>query len=255
VNDFKEVAMLKTLCTLTLLAVLAASAVGQNTNPSPSATLKENQQAVAYYNLPKPKPVSQYEPPFCPPDKCLYYAGDFESTYSGANGLFNENDTGAQLEGEAWVGVKPVRNATVTGVTFVEFFTSGFSGTNPTPFAVQVGIKPGQAGTTVCSATGNATLSIYGEGQFPMYSYTVKKLSKSCHLKKGSVYYVNMLPISSNGYGYVTNLPPKAPPNHHGWKNDLNDCYFNGAAFGSDYVTCDSQGDFSELSIALTGKE
>src|ERR1700722_2837906 len=40
-----------------------------------------------------------------------------------------------------------------------------------------------------------------------------------------------------------------------GGENDLNDCYFNSAVFGADYVTCNSQGTFPELSIALTGKE
>ena len=67
----------------------------------------------------------------------------------------------------------------------------------------------------------------------------------------------NLLPTFSNGYGYVVNAQDAKPKNHKGWKNDLNDCFFNGAAFGATYVTCDSQGigstGFSELSIALTG--
>ena len=53
---------------------------------------------------------------------------------------------------------------TVTGATFNEFFTSGFTLTNPTQFAVQVGIKPGQPGKTICSTSGNAKLKVYGEG-------------------------------------------------------------------------------------------
>jgi hypothetical protein len=93
-----------------------------------------------------------------------------------------------------------------------------------------------------------------GFQEIPNYAYTVRTLSKSCHLRKGNTYYVNLLPISADGNAWVVNVPP-APQNHHGWKNDLNDCYFNGSAFGANYVTCNTQGPFSELSIALTGKK
>jgi hypothetical protein len=79
-------------------------------------------------------------------------------------------------------------------------------------------------------------------------------LAKSCKLKKGKVYYVNLLPVSGNGYGYLWNVPPM-PPNHEGWKNDPDDCYFNDEGEGLDYVTCDSQGTFSVLDIGLTGKQ
>jgi hypothetical protein len=245
--------MSKLLLTLGFSAALVSLAAGQDNRVLPPATMRGSLTAPARRGTAPTIEKSSYYPPFCPPRSCLYYAGDFETTYSGADGLFNANDEGASLEGQAWVGVKPARDVTVTGVTFVQYFASGFGGTNPTPFAVQVGIKPGQAGTMVCSTSGNATLSAYGEFDPPTYSYTVKKLSKSCKLKRGTVYYVNLLPTSESSYGYITNVPPKAPPNHHGWKNDLNDCYFNGAAFGVDYGTCDSQGPFTELSIALTG--
>ncbi len=193
--------------------------------------------------------------PFCPAGSCLYFAGDYNSNWSGANGEFNADDTSNGLEGQTWVGVKPDRDVTVTGATFVEVLTSGYSVKDPTPFAVQVGIKPGQAGKTICSTSGNATLVEYGywQGQIPAYAYTIKTLSHSCKLTKGHVYYVNLLPTSGNAYGYVLNVPPN-PTNHYGWKNDPDHCYFNGSAFGDNYAPCNSQGNFSELSIALTGK-
>ena len=200
---------------------------------------------------------SSYEPPFCPPKSCLYYAGDFDSANSNANGLFNSDDEGASLDGQVWIGVKPNRDVMVTGVTFVEFLPSnGKVGVNPTPFAVQLGIKPGHAGKTICSTSGNATVSLY---QYNIaestYSYTIKKLSKPCNLKKGNIYYVNLLPIFEADEAYVVNVEDLKLQNHHGWKNDLNDCYFNGTSFGANYVTCNRQGAFSEFSIALTGRE
>jgi hypothetical protein len=190
----------------------------------------------------------------------LYYAGDFDSTNSDANGLYNANDVEGKLEGQAWVGVKPDRDVTVTGATFVELMVENGNGLSPIPFAVQVGIKPGQAGKTICSTSGDATYTLLGfVYELPLYSVTVKKLSTSCKLKKGRVYYVNLLPTYTSWYGYAANVEDTKPKNHRGWKNDLNDCYFNGTAFGADYVTCNSQGfgtnGFSEFSIALTGKE
>jgi hypothetical protein len=252
--------MTKTLCTVALFVMLAPLASPQDSTTRPPVSMRENTQAVSTYSgIDLVIRKGSYRPPFCPPKTCLYYAGDWDSTDSNANGLFNSNDQGGGLEGQVWVGVKPDRDVTVTGATFNEFFVAWGVGTNPTPFVVQVGTRLGQAGKTVCNTSGDATESIYGEGQFPMGSYTIKKFAKSCKLKKGKTYYVNLLPTFENNYGYLANVEDAKPKNHYGWKNDLNHCYFNGAVFGANYVTCNSQGignhGFSELSIALTGKE
>ncbi len=250
--------MKKILFALTSIAALASFAPAQDDRTLPPVAMWGSPHAGSSQSGIQPvgKAKSVY-PPFCRRKVCLYYAGDFDSSWTGANGLFNANDPDAGLEGQVWVGVKPDHDATVTGVTFVEWLTSGFTDTEPTPFAVQVGIKPGQAGKTVCGESGNATIRVYGESDGgPLgYSYRIKKLSQPCHLRKNHVYYVNLLPSSDDGYGYLQNLPPEGAPNHHGWKTDLNDCYFNGPVFGSDYVTCNSQGTFPAFSIALTGKE
>jgi hypothetical protein len=253
---------MKTLCTFLAMAALATFATAQDNGALPPVALWGNHGTGSTRSHAAPaKGKRANYPTFCPPARCLYYAGDFDSTYSGANGLFDANDSGAGLEGQVWVGVKPDHDVTVTGATFAEFLTSGYMGTNPTPFAVQVGIQPGQAGKTVCSSNASATYALIGFiYEIPLYAVTIKKLPKSCKLKKDRVYYVNLLPTSTNGYGYVVNMPVygAANPhgtNHEGWSNDYNDCYFNGPVFGSDYVTCNSQGSFSELSIALTGKE
>jgi hypothetical protein len=184
----------------------------------------------------------------------LYYAGDYDPNWTGENGLYNAENAGAQIDGQVWVGVRPDRDVVVTGVTFVEALQIEDGWENPTPFAVQVGITPGKAGKTVCSTSGTATYSQYDIGDLvDAYAYTIKKLAKPCRLRKGRVYYVNLLPTNQNGAGFLMNVPPYHP-NHQGWKNDLNDCYFNGAYFGLNYAPCNSQGDFSVLEIALTGR-
>ena len=203
-------------------------------------------------------------PPFCKGTSCLYYAGDFDSSASGANGLFNANYTGASEEGQVWVGVRPKGAHTVTGSTFNEFLSAGFTGTQPTPFQTQVGIKAGIAGRTVCNTSGTATIAVYGEGDFgfTQYSYTVKKLAKACAMRAGikGPTYVNMVPTSANGYGYLVDVQDANPVNHYGWKNNVDNSYFNGPVFGATYeATWGSSGacggtGCDEFSIALTGK-
>jgi hypothetical protein len=244
------------------IVALFSLAVAQDTKSMPPVTAIQVVRGGAVHASPSVKAPAA--PKFCKGTTCLYYAGDFDSTASDANGLFNSNDTGGGLDGQTWVGVKPTKAAKVTGVTFNEFFVEAGVGTNPTPFQTQTNITEGNAGKTVCNTTGTATEAVYGEGDFGLtqYSYTVKKLKKACKIAKASkktTTYVNLNPTFSDNYGYTVNVQDAKPKNHHGWKNDLNDCFFNGAAFGATYVTCDSQGigstGFAELSIALTGTE
>jgi hypothetical protein len=248
---------MKTAGTFLVIAALGLFAAAQDGKIS--LTARENPQAASTPPDNKQMPSrTSSNLPFCPPKTCLYYAGDFDSANSNANALFNANDVSDGLEGQTWVGVKPSKAATVTGATFNEFFTSGFTGTNPTPFLTQVGMSQGGYGMLICNTSGNATLKQYGESDFGLvqYSYTVKKLAKACKIAKPTKQYpstyVNLLPISTDGYGYVTNVEDAKPKNHRGWKNDLDDCYFS---WLEGISACNSQGTLDEFSIALTGKK
>jgi hypothetical protein len=200
-------------------------------------------------------------PPFCPPQTCLYYAGDFDSHNSNANGLFNANSSGIG-EGQVWVGVKPTADVTVTGATFNQCMAMGVeTGVNPTPFEVRAGVKPGQAGKTVCRTHGTAIARSYQFSQIcDQASFTIKKLSKSCKLSKNKTYFVNMLPTyNDHNYGFLSDVEDKPAQNHTGWKNLWDDSYFNSVSFGENYeptwgsggacngIGCDA------FSIALTG--
>ncbi len=262
--------MRRTLFVLTLIAMLGGFAAAQDGRVLPSLTARENTQIVSAQ--PDTKSTARRKSgnlPFCPPTKCLYYAGDFDSTDSNADGLFNATLTDDKIVGQVWVGVKPTKAATVAGVTFNELFGESGVGSNPTPFQTRIGITEGHAGKIVCNTNGTATEAVYGESDFGLvqYSYTVKKLKKACKIAKGTTKYpstyVNLLPTFGDSYPdteYLVNVEDAQPKNHTGWPNDQNDCYFNGAAFHDNYVTCNSQsqhgGDgFSEFSIALTGTE
>jgi hypothetical protein len=243
--------MIRTVFTLSLIAILSMLAAAQDAGIHGPTTAS----AASAQGAEAGSRSSNY-PPFCPPQDCLYYAGDFDSSYSGANSLFNDNYEDGTSMGQAWVGVKPDYDATVTGATFVELVGDGsFQLDNPTPFAIQVGIKPGQAGKTVCSTKGTATAKVYGNsGDVLSYAITIEKMSSPCKLRKGKLYYVNLLPTTHEGFGYLWNVPPM-PQNHRGWSNDRNHCYYNSPQSNYNYADCNELGDFSELSIALTGKQ
>ncbi len=253
--------MSKTLFTLTLIASLGLLAAAQDSRVSPPLTARDNTQVMsAQPGTQSVMKMGSSFPPFCHPKVCLYYAGDFDSKNPNSNGLFNANNPGQDMDGQVWVGVKPPRTATVTGGTFNEFFSSSeYSGTNPTPFQTQINIVEGAGGTVVCNTSGTATMQLYGDAEFGLaqYSYTIKKLKKTCKIQAGSkgATYVNLLPTSNNGFGFLVNVEDAKPRYHRGWKNDLDDCYFNSSSFGYSYSTCISQGTFDEFSIALTGKE
>jgi hypothetical protein len=246
------------ICVAAFVAALFTLASAQDVQVSPSVTAIQHVRSGEAESAPSVRPAGV---PFCS-KKCLYYAGDFDSTDSNANGLFNAAD--GSTVGQTWIGVKPTKSSTVTGVTFNEFFNSAGVGTNPTPFQTQTGITLGVAGKTVCNTSGTATEAVYGESDFGLiqYSYTVKKLKKSCKIpkptKKVPSTYVNLLPTFSSTIGYTVNAEDAKPLHHKGWPNDQNDCFFNGtASFGITYATCNSQGigsnGFSVFSIALTG--
>jgi hypothetical protein len=252
---------MKMLGTLLVIATLTSLAAAQDSRAIPPSTAQENTQAASTQPDIQPEmATTSSNPPFCPNKTCLYYAGDFDSNDSGAGALFNANDISAGLYGATWVGLRPPKAATVTGATFNELFTAGFTGVNPAPFQTRIGITTGSAGTLVCNTSGNATLTLYGESDFGLtqYSFTVKKLAKACKIAKPSKKYpstyVNLQPQSDDGHGYTANVEDAKPQHHFGWKNDLDDCYFNATDFGVNWGACNTQGTFDELSIALTGK-
>jgi hypothetical protein len=204
--------------------------------------------------------------PFCQPKDCLYYAGDFDAQNSSANAVYNADSAGTG-KGQVWVGVRPAHDAVVTGGTFNECASTPTDGigVNPTPFAVKVGIKPGHAGKTVCSTSGNATFHFYLENNIcNQASYTIAKLSKACRLSRGKVYYVNLLPRydGTDYYAFLADVEDKPAPNHYGWKNVIDNSYFNGDV-GRKYVYVPTWGTgggcggigCDAFSIALTGTQ
>jgi hypothetical protein len=181
------------------------------------------------------------------------------------DGLFDFENPGIGVsDAQVWVGVKPRKNATVTG-TSGNYITNATSiGINPTPFAVQTGISAGHGGTIVCKTNGNAVLGGYGncDGFGNCFNYYISKLGKSCRLRKGKVYFISMQPQYNDGstVGYLFD-DDGARANKQGWPEIKDKSYFNSSFFGADYQpTWGSSGacggiGCSGFSISLTGKQ
>ena len=251
---------------LTLIA-LATLVAAQDHRGMPPASLKPSDATgvlpATDSRANEPAAHSNGKLPFCPPKTCLYYSGDFDSNNPHSNGLFNLGNGGGFWE--VFVGVKPTESVVVTGATFNELSSNSQVGLNSTPFGVNVNMSSGNGGTFWCSTHGTVTMAAYGESYYgyTQYSYTIKKLSKACKLKKGTVYFVTLVPEYTDGstIAYLLDVEDKPAPNHRGWKNVLDDSFYLAPAFGAEYeptwgnsgacngIGCDG------FSIALTGKK
>jgi hypothetical protein len=258
---------------LYLIGVLAAAmltAGAQDTKPLPPQTVREAADISA--NAPVTAPdLHANTPPanlfFCPPKTCLYYSGDFDTSNPNANGLFDIDNPGIGItDAEVWVGVKPRKNATVTG-TSGNYITSTTSiGINPTPVAIRTGITSGQGGRMVCETTGNAILKSYqspcGTIDVLCENYSISKLRQSCKLKKGKVYFISMQPQynDSTTIGYLQD-DDGTHANKQGWPEIVDDSYFNSTSFGVVWEPTWGSGGAcggigcSGFSISLTGKQ
>jgi hypothetical protein len=252
--------MNKTLLAIALIAMLGLFAAAQDGRVLPPVHLGNQPHVVNSQHSVKGQ-ISLF---FCPPKTCLYYAGD-PATGSDENGLFDYSNPGIGIsDAEVWVGVKPTENAIVKGASGNMLTTNSSVGINPTPFEVQIGIKPGQGGKVVCNTSGNATEQAYGSNTFGLDSenYYIKQVSKPCHFKAKTIYYVWISPQYNDGstVGYLADVG-KPAKNHKGWPNIWGDSYFNSSSFGVTYEnTSGSNGACGGIgcdlfSISLTGTE
>jgi hypothetical protein len=253
------------LAALALLAVLTGRDVAQNGRVPPLASLNQATSVVVQAGAGSPVDVTSFRAtnnlPFCPPSRCLYYAGDFDSGNPSANALYNVDAGGA--DGTVFVSVRPTESVSVTGATFNEFLNTNQVGVNSTPFGARVNMSSGEGGTNACISDGNATMRAYGDSDFGLtqYSYTIKKLSRRCALHKGQLYFLYLVPQYSAGttLGYLADVEDRPAHNHKGWKNVLDNSFFYSGFLGANYEpTWGSSGACNGIgcdafSIAVTG--
>jgi hypothetical protein len=251
-----------------LLAAAVLTISAQDAKPLPPRTMREavgTPSASSEANGDGHPQAQPYNLFFCPPDTCLYYAGDYDTISPNWNGLFDIDNPGIGIsDAEVWVGVKPTKSATITGVSGNFGTNNAYIGTNPTPVRIRTGLSTGHAGKLVCRSGGVAVVQWYGGGnvELDFLNYYIQKLSKPCRVKAGKIYYVTMQPQYGDGetIGYLWD-DDGAHANKLGWPEIADHSYFNSSSFGVNFEPTWGNGGAcggigcSGFSISLTGKQ
>ena len=209
---------------------------------------------------------SQDPPSYCKP--CLFYAGDFDSNSSDANGLTNEKDviisTGAAVytpfvvpKGKTW---------TVTGLFTNNGIVYGTQTLDPKviPYEVRKGIPKsgGNGGKLVCHGRKPGSLILSQVSQIELYVYAtqVRKV-KGCRLPAGK-YWLSVVPYCTNKNDnnctewrmFLMN-DDGAMAYRYGPLEPANNSFFNSQYFGSNWEPSSEQQSSSRFSVGVEGTE
>jgi hypothetical protein len=258
--------MKKMFLAVALLAAPIPFAVAQDSRlPQASLDREVNMRAPAQAGVHgNPPHTTQTPPSYCKP--CLFYAGDFDSSASDANGLANEVDvlvsTGAATytpfivpKGKTW---------TVTGLFTNNFMTAEVIDPRMAPYEVRKSIPKsgGSGGQVVCHGRKPATLVQLGACQdfgFGCYA-TIVSTIKGCRLRSGK-YWVSVVPYCTNthdsacenGYRAFVANDDGAMAHRFGPLEPANDSFFNSVYFGAVWQPSSEQQSSSRFSVGVEG--
>ena len=259
--------MKMTFLAAALMTVLISVAEAQD-NRLPEASLDREvyvqvpARAAVLGNPPHRAPTP---PSYCRP--CLFYAGDFDSNASDANGLANEVDiivsTGAVTytpfivpKGKTW---------TVTGLFTVNFMSAMTLDPRIIPYEVRKHIPKsgGSGGQLVCHGRKPGTLvslssNVCGDGFFCFA--TIVDTIKGCRLTSGK-YWMSVVPYCTNkNDGSCTNDYRAFVANDDGAMNHrfgplepANDSFFNSKYFGANWDPSSKWQTSSRFSVGVEG--
>jgi hypothetical protein len=251
------------------MAALISIAVAQDSRlPEASLDREVNLQVPRQTAvLGNPPHTNQIPPSYCKP--CLFYAGDFDSNASDANGLANEFDvfvsTGAATytpfivpKGKTW---------TVTGLFTNNFMSAEVIDPRMAPYEVRKGIPKsgGNGGQLVCHGRKPATLVVLstrvcqGAFGFECYAAIVNNI-KGCRLPAGK-YWMSVVPYCTNtndstcenGWRAFLTNDDGAMNNRFGPLEPANDSFFNSVYFGANWEPSSEQQSSSRFSVGVEG--
>jgi len=200
-------------------------------------------------------------PPYCKP--CLFYAGDFDSNASDANGLANELDTIISSGAAVWVPIVPTKKK-VWSVT--DMFSDNFASLSTldpatSPYGIRTGVKSGSGGKLLakpCSGTAKATNTDTGLSDFGYEVYATQVKFKDCKLKGGTKYWFNVIAECTGSecseYRAFTANDDGAMNHKFGPAEPANDSFFNSVFFSSNWEPSSEQQSSSRYSAGLSGK-
>jgi len=235
--------MKKLMLLVALVAVLAPLAAAQEVKPNLGGYVIQRGTPTVM-SIPF-KPASPLQPKYCKP--CLFYTGDFNSSGSGADGVFNAQGGALGSGGSAYVYdafVVPKGKTWTIEKLFINTLSNG-SAVDPTcPWDIRKGVTSGSGGTDVATGTGNDTWAATGRSGFNLTEYTnMVTLKKKLKLKAGT-YYLNVLTscltsscsIGSSGLFYESDQESQPGVNQYpagkSGEQPWDQGFFNSSSFG-----------------------
>lgn len=253
--------MKHTLLAPALVAALFSYAAAQDLT-APKASL--DPEPARSSNLASPSQKVPGPPSFCKP--CLFYAGDFDSNASDANGLANEKDIIVSSGAATYVPFVVPRSRVwnVTGLFTLNFMSGYQLDPNESPYEVRKDIprSGGNGGQLVCHGRKHATVTASRACQgFGFECFYVKVNNvKNCRLAAGK-YWLSVVPdctnigvCGSNWRAFVTN-DDGAMVNRYGRLEPANDSFFNSKYFGAVWEPTTDQQTSKRFSAGVEGTE
>ena len=257
--------MKKMICVLALVAALIPFAVAQNNSRLPQASLDREVDVRVPATpgspavLGNPRHVTPAPPSYCKP--CLFYAGDFDSNASNANGLANEVDTIVSSGAAVYTPfiINETRPWTVTGL-FTDNFAS-LSTLDPatSPYEIRQFIPAagGSGGKLVCHGVAASTNTDTGLSDFGYEVYATKVKVTNCTLKGSHKYFESVVPYCtgsecSNYRAFEAN-DEGAMAHRFGPLEPANDAFFNSVFFGAVWQPTSDQGQPGRFSAGVIG--
>jgi len=214
-----------------------------------------------------PRAQAPTPPSYCSP--CLFYAGDFDSNASDANGLANEFDVTISSGAAVYAPVRVTAGKVwrVTGLFTDNFLSAGTLDPATSPYEVRKRIPAGggSGGTLVCSGSKPSTATPTGLSDFGFNIYAVSVTGiKSCILNAGrrhEKYWISVVPFCTNpndstctnGYrGFEAN-DDGAMANRFGPVEPKGDSFFNSVFFGATWQPSSTQQSSSRFSDGVIG--
>ena len=259
--------MKKTLFAVALIAALIAFAVGQENSRLPQASLDRELDVrlpASPAVLANPLQVAPGPPSYCKP--CLFYAGDFDSNASDANGLANEVDLVVSTGAVTYTPfIVPKRKTwTVTGQFTVNFMSAQAIDPTIIPYEVRKHIPKsgGNGGQLVCHGREPGTLaatSVCAGFGFSCYATIVRNI-KGCRLPAGK-YWMTVIPYCSNpndsncqnGWRAFVANDDGAMAHRFGPLEPANNSFFNSVFFGSHWEPSSNFQSSARFSIGVEG--
>ena len=252
--------MKKIICAAALIAALIPFAAAEE-HHLPQASL-DREVDVRVPALPavlgNPRHVTPGPPSYCKP--CLFYAGDFDSTASDANGLANEVDVIVSSGAAVWAPFTVPKGKTWT---VTDMFTDNFASLqdlipSTIPYGIREGITSGNGGKVVCGGKKKGVNIPTGMDDFGYQVYATRVSGiKNCVLKSG-MYWESVIPYCTNtttcsDYRAFEANDDGAMKHKFGPEEPANDSFFNSVFFGAVWEPSSEQQSSSRFSDGLSG--